>query len=335
MISKETSPFMKTALLKRFPLATFLASLFLFTPLSARSALRVVTSLPDLAWAAKEIGKDQVEVHSLLNGTEDPHYAEAVPEFIRQASTADALCFAGLDLEVGWLPKVLSRSGNAKIQSGGAGYCETGKGVEVLDKPSGPVDRSGGDTHPFGNPHFWLSPKAFGQGASRIAEVLSTLDPAHAKDYSANLRALQKKLDQLTEEGRKKLKPVLSRLQGPALIQYHTEFVYLLQAYGIPSSGSIEEKPGVAPSAGRIAEIASQAKASGVKLVLASPFSPQKTLSRFQELSGIPILRLSPSLQPASSETGLRDYLEHQRDCVEKLVAALSSGTPAAASPGK
>ena len=127
--------------------------------LHATKPITVVTTIPDLGWMVKEIGQHDVVVQSFLTGSEDPHYVDAVPKFVLWASRADMIVSAGLDLEVGWLPKVLEQSANAKVQPGGIGYCEVGNYVTVLEKPTTLTNRSMGDIHPRGNPHFYLSPK--------------------------------------------------------------------------------------------------------------------------------------------------------------------------------
>src|SRR5690606_29641281 len=141
---------------------------------------------PELAWLVKQVGDEYVEAVPLLEGTENPHYVDAVPKFIAEVAGADMVVLVGLDLEVGWLPKVLSRSGNAKVQPGGKGYVEAGSAVTVLDVPQGKVDRSMGDVHPSGNPHFWLSPGALAQAAAPVTNTLIALDPAHANAYMSN-----------------------------------------------------------------------------------------------------------------------------------------------------
>src|SRR5262245_7336772 len=98
---------------------------YVLTPLLSEAKIRVITTVPDLAWAARKIGGENVDVSPLLNGTENPHYVDTVPDFIRQVADAQVVCIVGLQLEIGWMPKVLSRSGNARVQPGGAGYCET------------------------------------------------------------------------------------------------------------------------------------------------------------------------------------------------------------------
>lgn len=296
---------------------------FAFLSAAALAApVKMVTSLTDLAWAAKQIGKNHVEVKSLLKGTENPHYVDTVPEYIRLVADAQVVCFVGLELEIGWLPKVLSRSGNAAVQPGGKGHCETSKQVRVIEKPAGPVDRSMGDLHPYGNPHFWLKPTALGEAGTEIAEALIRIDPSHAGDYRNNLKQFQRQMAELQQTIKRKLSPALAKHKGTAVIEYHKEFAYLFEAYGIQSLGSIEEKPGVPPSAGRIAEQALAAKKAGVRIALAGEYQPKSTLTRFQEISGITSVQVPTASQPDGK---VKDYLELQNFLVDTVYAAISS----------
>lgn len=287
-------------------------------PALADSKVKVITSLTDLAWAAKQVGGEHVDVKPLLNGTENPHYVDTVPEFIRLVADAQVVCIAGLQLEIGWMPKVLSRSGNAQVQPGGKGYCDTGRAVSVLEKPEGHVDRSMGDIHPAGNPHFWLSPKALAEGAKEIAGAFSRVDPAHTGDYQKGLAALTKQLDELQARNKAKLAPIAAKFQGPFVIEYHKEFSYFDEAYGLRCMGTIEEKPGIPPSAGRIAEISLAAKSAGIKVAFAGEYAPKNVLSRFKELSGIPVLQLPTASRPGDAEIG--DYPKLEAAMVDRIV---------------
>ncbi|MBI1862182.1 MAG: zinc ABC transporter substrate-binding protein [Deltaproteobacteria bacterium] len=283
--------------------------------------IKLVSTTTDLAWAAQQVAGVHAEVRSLLNGTENPHFVDTVPEFIRLVGEAHIVCLVGMELEIGWMPKVLSRSGNAQVQPGGKGYCEVGSAVTPLEKPTGAIDRSMGDIHPAGNPHFWLSPKALAQASTAIRDALVRVDPQHLADYTKNQQALAKSLEDLHQKNMARLAPALAKLKGPAVIEYHKEFTYFFDAYGIKSFGSIEEKPGIPPSAGRIAEIAVAAQSAGVKLTLAGEYAPSKTLERFSELSGIKAERLATSIQPKGKNKG---YIEFQNSLVETVLAALS-----------
>ena len=289
------------------------------------AAVKVVTTIPDIAWMVKEIGGDKVETKAFLRGTENPHFVDAKPDFILSASNADVVCFAGLELEVGYLPPVLSKSGNAKVQPAGIGYCDVSKSVSVKEKHTGPVDRSMGDVHPAGNPHYFLSPTAMAEGGKEVTRVLSAVDPKNASTYKDGLKKFEVKMQALHSELMQKLEPFRKAQNGkPIVIEYHTEYNYFLEEYGILSFGSIEEKPGVPPSAGRLAEIGSKAKSAGVIVALGADYNPKKTLDKFHDISGIPLAIVPTMIQ----ENGkIKSYEGLQRFIADQLLKALSSSS--------
>lgn len=286
-------------------------------PLWAKT--NVVTTVPDLAWLVEKLGGERVTARALMKGTENPHYVDAVPDFIRRAADADVVVLVGLDLEVGWLPKVLQRSGNAKVQTGGPGYCDASRTVTVRDRPTGTVDRSMGDIHPQGNSHYWLGPTAMGEAATAVAECLATVDPEGAEGYREAARNVARDLSSLRDE----LKKLLPKTSAPVL-EYHREFSYFFADYGIPSAGTLEEKPGLPPSAGRIATVASQAKRKGVRLLVAGLWAPKAHLDRFTELSKIPSVALPTSLRPG---TDFGDYAAWQRKLVTEIASQLKAAS--------
>ena len=291
--------------------------------LRAEEKIKVVATTPDLAWAISEIGKPHVEVRALLSGTENPHYVDALPEFIHAVAQAKIVCMVGFELEVGWMPKVLTRSGNAQVQSGGKGHCVAGSTVTPLEKPAGPVNRSMGDLHPAGNPHYWLSPKVFAQSAVAIVEALKRVDPAHTADYQKGLMEFTRLLQTILDKNKARLESATKATGSPLVMEYHKDFTYFFDAYGLTSLGSIEEKPGVPPSAGRIAEAAISAKSAGVKLALASENSPRKTLERYTEISGINVVTVPTMIQPSGK---VKEYAELQARLVDAVVSAMGPG---------
>lgn len=305
-----------------------LITLFLLTPSLSYSAVKVVTTIPDIAWAVQEIGGDKVEVHSLLKGTENPHFADAVPEFIRLVADADMVCLVGLELEVGWLPKVLSRSGNSQVQPSGKGYCDLGKKVTPLEKPTGQVDRSMGDIHPFGNPHYWLSPVVFANAAQVIVDTLKNLDPPNSASYSSRYQAFVAKMNQTKKRNQDKLSKFLAHQSGPHFLEYHREFVYFADAYGLKSSGSIEEKPGIPPSAGQITKAALEAKSAHLPVVLAAEYNPRNVMEKFKEISGISIVTVPTMIH---TQGPIKNYIELQDWIIDSIVQAVDpthSSTP-------
>lgn len=291
--------------------------------LYATPPLNVIATIPDLGWMVKEIGQDQVSVRSLLKGSEDPHYVDAVPKFVLLASKADVVISAGLDLEVGWLPKVLEQSANPKVQPGGRGYIEAGNYISVLEKQTTLVDRSMGDIHPRGNPHFYLSPKRLSQAAEGVAATLASIRPEHAEIFYKNLELFQQKMDLLLMKGKEKINTYLTQNNNSILMmEYHRELVYWANDYGIPYFGSIEEKPGVPPSAGYLGKIGLKAKQENVTVILVPPYAPKATIKQFSSISTAPIRWIPTMIQ---KNTLYSTYETEQDYLIESVLTPTSS----------
>lgn len=257
---------------------------FLFISLPVFGKIQVVATLPELAWAAKALGGDDVEVISLLSGKEDPHYVDASPAFVFKVAKADLVVFNGMQLESGWLPKVLQMSGNSKVQPGEKGLCNASMKVEKLEVATN-YDRSKGDIHPMGNPHYTLSPKRMIQAGAQIRECL---EKAGKKNYKKSFGQYKEKLQKLYKQQKERLK----KLQDKKFMVYHREFSYFLRDFELNSVGSLEEVPGVLPSAAFLSKTAAKAKKEKVFLALASSVSPKKYMEKFKELSGVDFVML-------------------------------------------
>ena len=269
--------------------------------LSIFAKLNVLTTTTDISWLVKAIGGERVKVTSLLSGTEDPHYVDAMPHWISKTSRADIVCLVGLELEIAWLPKVLQRSGNKKIQKGHKGYCNIGSAINSLEKVESP-DRSMGDVHSGGNPHYHLSPKYFLQGASKVVDVLIENDSKGADIYLKNFEVLKRGMASLQKE----VRSILKTSNKMSFMSYHKEFSYFVEEFKLNYVGEVEETPGVPPSAGRIARIGLYAKNKNVDLAIATKNNPEKIMKKFQEISGVPYKLVDISI----NDKGAKNYRE-------------------------
>jgi zinc/manganese transport system substrate-binding protein len=281
----------------------------------ASAAIKVVATTPDIAWLAQRIGGKEVEVKALAKPRDDYHFLDARPDFILAVNRAQVVCRVGLELEIGWLPKILERAANTKVMGGGAGDCDPSRWVSVEEKPGGKIDRSLGDVHASGNPHYWLSPLEMAKAALEVEAKLAAADPGKAAEFAGNRAKLEQELKSLHARIKEKLRP----LAGKKVIEYHKDFVYFLRDYGLTASGSIEEIPGVSPSAARLGKVALESKKAGVALAFASTHGPRSALDKFRELSGIPVLVLPTSLDDPS---GADAFEKWQNALAEKILRA-------------
>jgi ABC-type Zn uptake system ZnuABC Zn-binding protein ZnuA len=274
---------------------------------TAQARLNVVATLPDYAAIAEAIGRDKVKVTSLAKGTEDPHFVDARPSFIRVLNQADVLIEGGAELEIGWLPPLVNSARNAKILSGAPGHVLMSRGLRLLEVPAGPVDRSQGDVHPAGNPHFNLDPANGKIMAATIADAFGKLDPASASFYRANLKAFAERLDTKLAEWTRAMEP----FRGTKVITYHKSFDYFLERFGFVLAGTIEPKPGIEPSPTHINALIPRAKEQGVKLVIIEPNRPRKTPGYVADNSGAKLVILPGMVgghEKVTDYFGLFDY---------------------------
>src|SRR6266481_4220491 len=167
-------------------------AVFAATPVHA--AVNVVTTTEDLAAIAREVGGEKTKVESLSRGYQDPHFVEAKPSFVIKLHGADLLIAVGRELEIGWLPPLITQARNAKIQPGADGYLDASLNAKILEIPTGQITRAMGDVHPMGNPHFWLDPDNGKRIAKAIQKKLATMDSANAAYYAQREEDFEKRV---------------------------------------------------------------------------------------------------------------------------------------------
>src|SRR6202047_1637160 len=187
-----------------------LATLFSTLPAAAKK-LKIITATTDLAALAQEVGGDKINVESMAKGYQDPHFVEAKPSFLLKLRQADLLVVVGLQLEIGWLPPLITQSGNSRIQVGGSGYLDASQFAEILDIPTGTVTRAMGDVHPLGNPHYWLDPDNGRRIAKGIAAKLGELDPPDTGYFQERFQDFDKRLTAAEQKWDAEMKPFHGR----------------------------------------------------------------------------------------------------------------------------
>jgi zinc/manganese transport system substrate-binding protein len=212
--------------------------------------IHIVTPLTDLADLTRNVGGDHVEVVSLATGVEDTHGVPMKPSFVPIMNRADLLILAGFGLEHAFLPALLEASKNPRIQYGKPGYVDCSKGVIPLGVPKS-TDHSEGDVHPYGNPHYLLSPVLAKTAVQNIYDALVDFAPQYRDDFTRNRDAYLAKLDAKIAEW----KTLAAPLKGTKFISYHEEWEYFAKAFDLEVFGTVELKPGIDPTARHIEEL--------------------------------------------------------------------------------
>ena len=273
----------------------------------AFAAMKVVTSTQDLESIVKEIGGDKVTVESLAKGYQDPHFVEAKPSFIFKLASADLLVAVGRELEVGWLPQLVTRSRNSKIQPGNPGYLDASLTARILDIPTGQITRAMGDVHPQGNPHYWLDPANGRRIAQAVQAKLAQLSPGDTAYFAQRYADFERRL----AEGEKRWKAAMAPYKGLKVVTYHRSWPNFAEAFGLDVIGYVEPKPGIPPSPGHTLDLQQEMKRQNVKIILVEPYFDLKTPNAIGRDTGAKVLVMLPSvggLPPVTDYVKLFDY---------------------------
>ncbi len=247
--------------------------------------VNVVATLPWIGSLAKEIGKGKINVTVLVKPSQDAHTIEAKPSMILAARKADIIMYDGLDLEIGYLPLIIESSKNPKLMPGKIGNFDCSQFITVLEKPA-TVDRSMGDVHPLGNPHYHFSPSRVLRVGEGMARLLADADKANADFYLSNYKAFAEQVKKKEREWH------AAPLRGKKFVAYHKYFEYLAEEFGFKLIGYLEPKPGIPPSAAHIEELIEVMKKEEPDAILVTPAIGKEEAESLSAKSGVKVVVL-------------------------------------------
>ncbi|UCG87884.1 MAG: zinc ABC transporter substrate-binding protein [Gemmatimonadota bacterium] len=309
-----------------------------------RGQKRVVTSLTTYEAIAREIAADRVEITSLAEGPEDPHFVQPKPSLALAMRRADLLITTGLDLEM-WMPALMDKANNPRIASGSDGFVAVATGIDLVEIPE-TVSRAEGDTHIYGNPHIWNEPSNALIIGENITTGLKRVDPANAAAYDAGFAAWKEKLmraylgDELVDilgvdlaadldrqgelwtflstqsyQGRPLTERAagwlgqLAPYRGREMVCYHKAWSYFARAYGIPCVEYIEPKTGIPPTPRHVAHVISLINERNIPVLLASAHFPRDQVEMVAQRTGATAVIVPASVRGAPNTETFVDLM--------------------------
>ncbi len=276
-------------------------------PAHAQGTLHVMTSTEDLASIAREVGGDRIAVDSIARGYQDPHYVEAKPSFILKLQKADLLVVVGRDLEIGWLPPLITQSRNAKVQPGAAGYLDASLQAQILDIPTGAITRAMGDVHPLGNPHYWLDPENGKRIAKQIGDRLGQLRSGEKAYFDGRVADFSARID----AAERRWLAAMAPYKGTKVVTYHSSFSNFALRFGLVIAGFVEPRPGIPPTPQHTLDLINEMKAQNIRIVMVEPYFDLKTPNAIGRQTGAQVIVVPPSVggaKEASDYFKLFDY---------------------------
>jgi ABC-type Zn uptake system ZnuABC Zn-binding protein ZnuA len=262
-----------------------------------------MTATQDLASLAREVGGDLVNADSIAMGYQDPHFVEPKPSFLLKLQKADLLVVVGLQLEIGWLPPLITQSRNARIQVGALGYLDMSQYCQILEIPTGQVTRAMGDVHPLGNPHYWLDPENGRRIAKELAAKFSEMQPANAAAFAQRFADFDKRLS-IAEKG---WEARMAPYRGRKVVTYHRSWPNFCERFGLEVVDYVEPKPGIPPTPVHTLEVINTMKREGIKLILVEPYFDLRAPNKIAQDVGGQVAVLLPSVGGVKQVT---DYFQ-------------------------
>jgi len=284
-----------------------------------KDTINVLTTTEDLKSITEAIGGAKVKVDSLARGYQDPHFVAAKPSFMMKAKNADLFMVIGLELEIGYEELIINGSRNQRIRIGQPGYLDVSEGVSLLEVPTTTkIDRSMGDVHPMGNPHYWLDPENVKIVAYNIANRLSKLSPGNAQYFQGNLISFDKKIDEKMTEWNKKMAP----FKGRKIAIYHRSWPYFVDRFGLVIACELEPKPGIPPSPAHLKEVIDIMKRDKVSVILMEVFYDEKPAQFVAGQTSAKVI-VVPNSVGGTKEA--KDYFSLVDMIIDKLVEGLKA----------
>ena len=284
----------------------------------ASAQVRVVATTTDLAAIVQAVGGSDVQVTALASSTQDPHYVDARPNLLVPLSRAQLLVINGLELEVAWLPPLLSNARNRAILPGAQGHLDAGAVINVMGAPAAPVDRAHGDVHLAGNPHHSFDPRRAKQVADAVAERLTAIAPNKAAVWSANNAQFQRELDAVISDAAARFRALPASKR--AVVTYHSSLPYLLDWLSLREVATVEPLPGIDPTPRHTADVLSTMRGQGLRVIVQEEFYPRSTSTTLANMTGGEVVVLPGSTRIDRGES----YIDHIREITRLLFEALN-----------
>lgn len=284
-------------------------------PGAAASRIPVVATTTDLKALVEAVGGDLVDVDALARGSQNPHDLEVRPSLMVKVRRADLLVMNGLELDQ-WAEVVVQGAGNSRVGPGAPGRVDASAGLLVLEVPQARVDRSMGDVHPVGNPHYSIDPGMAAGVTANIVEGLARVAPQSRPVFERNRQAFLARVDQALARWTTEMAP----FKGAKVVVDHNMWIYFLTRFGLVEAGSVEERPGIPPTPSHLTRLIALMKDQKVKVIVSVPWTDQKLAERVAQEAGAKVVPLAPAV---GSVKGADGYLETIDYNVRSIAQAL------------
>ena len=257
----------------------------------ATDKVRVVATTTDLKALTEAVGGNLVDVDALARGNQNAHDLEVRPSLMVKVRRADLLVMNGLELDQ-WVEVVVQGANNPRVMPGAPGRVDASAGILVLEVPRTRVDRSMGDIHPVGNPHYTVDPGNAPAVTANILEGLARVAPQNRAAFERNREQFLARLG----EAMTRWSTALAPFKGAKVIVDHNMWLYFLTRFGLVQAGSVEDRPGIPATPGHVTQLIAYMKEDKIKVIMAVPWGDYKLAERIAEEAGAKVVLVASAV---------------------------------------
>ncbi|WP_406445600.1 metal ABC transporter substrate-binding protein [Streptomyces sp. NBC_01613] len=316
-VRRRLIPSVATAAVTALGLATLSACSGASAAAGNTDKFDVVASFYPMAYLAEQIGGNHVHVTSLTQPGQEPHDLEISARQTAQLQESDAVLYLK-NLQPSVDDAVAQSEIKTKIDA--ASLTSLEKHGNEVGGHAAEHDDSHGEEAGGKDPHIWLDPVKYAQVAEGVGKAFQKADPDHAADYKKNTAALVKRLDALNTQ----FKEGLADTGSKVFITTHAAFGYLAERYGLTEEAINGLDPESEPSAARVKDLETMAKADGVTTVFYETLVSDKTAKTIAGDAGLKTDVLDP-IEGITSKSRGKDYFSVQEANLKALRSALGS----------
>lgn len=270
-----------------------------------KGKVQVVVSFNALGEFAEAIGKDKVQVKTIIPEGTEPHDFEPKIRDFESINSASIFVYNGLDMEA-WVDNTLQNVNNKNLI-----VVNASKGISPIKASEGAEAEGEGKY----DPHIWLSLKNAEIEAANIRDALIKADKGNKDFYENNYRIFASKLEALYSEYKGKF----DKLDNKYFVTGHAAFAYFCRDFGLKQNSVEDVFAEEEPSAKKMKGLVDFCKSNKIKTIFIEDMVSPKVSQTLASEAGAKVEKI----YTIESREDNKDYIESMESNLSKVYESL------------
>lgn len=272
---------------------------------SSQSKVEVVVTFNAMREFAAAVGKDKVDIVTIIPDGTEPHDFEPKAKDFESLSNAKVFVYNGFGMEA-WVNKALEAVNNKSLVS-----VEASSGFAAIKNSDADEIKEHGQN----DPHVWLSLKGAENEAKNIKDALVKVDASNKDYYEKNYNDFASQLDALYDEYNKKFLTVRNK----SFVTGHAAFAYLCRDYGLNQNSVEDVFAEGEPSAKKLKELTDFCTENMIKTIFVEDMVSPKVSDTLAKEVGAKVEKI----HTIESKDDNKDYIQCMRENLDMIYNSL------------